>query len=88
VGYEISISLMESISSTPLTLDVENVLTQTIQDLEDTDDHWFCVKAYSGNGTKSICSNVVKSPKTEVPEDVLPILDFKINVGILQLVSL
>ena len=86
VGYIVWTSLNQQMASAA-PQDVGNVLTLTIPGLEDTLAYWFCVKAYDGNGNQSVCSNVVKSPAVEVPEDVLPeldFLDFDISVEILQ----
>ena len=80
-GYEISVFLTELLDSTLLTVNVGNVLTQTIPNLEDTHDHWFCVKAYDGQGNKSVCSNIVHSPMVLLP---LPEIDFKFNVELMK----
>ena len=80
-GYTVEVSHSE-VMSDPMLIDVENVLTTTVENLEDADDHWFCVKAYDGAGNKSTCSNIVNSPA--IPETVLPSLDFEVNVEILK----
>ena len=80
-GYNVLTSLHPSIAD-PMVTDVGNVLTTTLNGLGDTDEHWFCVTAYDGQGRESTCSNIVHSPA--IPETVLPSLDFDVNVEILQ----
>ena len=89
-GYIMEASLSEVVFDPILLLDAGNVLTLTVHGLEDTDDHWFCVKAYDGLGNISTCSNIVHSPPVEeesppeIPEPILPKLDFKIGVDLLR----
>ena len=80
-GYIVVVSLSE-VMLDPTEQDVGNVLTQTLNGLEDTDDHWFCVKAYNEAGNESTCSNIVTSPA--VQETVLPSLDFEVEINILN----
>ena len=82
-GYQVYTSLSPSISNESVMIDAGNVLTLTILGLADTNDHWFCVKAYDGIGNESVCSNIVKSSAVEVSQDVLPELDLDIRVDLL-----
>ena len=82
-GYQVYVSLNPDMQSLLLSVDAGNVLTLMIQDLGDTYEHFFCVKAYDELGNSSVCSNVVKSPKVELQEGVLPELDFTIDVKII-----
>ena len=83
-GYIVTVSLSE-VMLNPIQSDtVGNVLTLTIQGLEDTQEHFFGVKAYDAQGNESVFSNVVKSPAVEVPPYVLPKLDFIIDVELLK----
>ena len=66
-GYRVLISLNAEMSSTLASRDVGDVLTTSIADLDDHVDHWFCVKAYDGQGHESVCSNIVTSPPVAVP---------------------
>jgi len=81
VGYVINVLSTELTNSIEQEVDVGNVLTHKIQDLEDTSDVWFCVKAYDGHGNPSGCSNVVYSPAVV---DSLPNLDLDISVEVLK----
>ena len=65
-GYKVHSSQQEDMSN-PTIIDVGDVLTYTIPNLEDSIEHWFCVIAYDGNGNESVCSNVVKSPAVALP---------------------
>ena len=74
-------SHLEAMSDPMLIEDVGNVLTTTVENLEDADEHYFCVKAYDASSNESTCSNVVHSPA--LPETVLPELDFEVEVELL-----
>ena len=89
-GYTVEVSHSAVMFDPILLLDAGNVLTLTLYGLGDTDDHWFCVKAYDDLGNISACSNIVHSqpveeePPPEVPEPVLPILEFEVTIEILK----
>jgi len=83
-GYVINVLSTLWTNSIEQEVDVGNVLTHKILNLEDTSEEWFCVKAYDSFGNKSVCSNVVKSPAVEIQEEVLPQLDLKVDVEILK----
>ena len=90
VGYKVFVSMDPNMSPMLLNLDVGNVLTKSIGNLGDTDEHFFCVKAYDqiyaqdNDRIKHIssCSNIVHSPK--IPVAVLPKLDFEVDVEIIK----
>lgn len=67
VGYEVHYSISEAQPFTT-TLDVGDVLTTEILDLEDGVGYYFSVSAYSAAGFTSVYSNVVYSPGFLVPE--------------------
>jgi ribulose bisphosphate carboxylase small subunit len=66
-----------------LKLDAGNVLTLKILGLEDTSEHYFGVTAYDAAGNESVYSNIVHSPEAE-EEFVLPLLEFEVDIRILQ----
>ena len=79
-GYTVSVSLESKMGSVLLSINVNDVLTYTIHDLENKHDHYICVKAYDEKDNESICSNVVHSPAI----DSLPELKFNFNVELLK----
>ncbi len=79
-GYMVLTSVSPAMES-PLVQDVGDALSTTVNELEDQDDHYFCVKAYDADGNKSVCSNVVNSPP--LPETLLPQLDFEVDIRIM-----
>ena len=81
-GYKVVVANHPDMSGTLTVIDVSNVLTRTILDLDDTSAYWFGVKAYDGVGNESAFSNIVKSEA--IPERVLPELEFIIDVEILK----
>jgi hypothetical protein len=81
VGYLVQTSLTSTMEN-PSQQDVGGVLSYTVNGLENTDSHWFCVKAYDANQNESVCSNVVHSPP--LPETVLPELDFGVEIELLK----
>ena len=81
VGYVINVLSTPSTSSIVQEVDVGNVLTQTLKNLEDTSEHWFCVKAYDEQRRESVCSNIVHSPAIV---DDLPELDLHFDVEIIK----
>jgi hypothetical protein len=64
----------------PSQQDVGDVLKFTVEELENTDSHWFCVTAYDNQGHESVCSNIVNSP----PITTLPELDFSVDVELVK----
>lgn len=76
VGYLVLTSLNSTMES-PSQQDVSNVLSYTANGLDDNGSHWFCVKAYDGEGNQSECSNIVHSPPALLD------LDFEVNVELL-----
>jgi len=80
VGYKVLTSLSQ-LMTTSTVQDVGDVLSYTVKELENTDSHWFCVKAYDILGNESTCSNIVNSPPIE---NTLPELDFEVDVELLN----